>query len=102
MRTLFFQGSGKIVPAVWKNFNNAPYTSYPTTNFTAGQYTWADPTTSYAGTATNQVWAGVSSVGQARLFAISVADAFSVEFGNSTSDPFEVDAYVTSIQFRKS
>ena len=122
VRQIHFDGTGVIQPVIWKNFhtggaawpaqvnapNNPPSVLSTPTNFTttsAQTYGNLDTAQLYGGSAyqgVQMIFGGASTVQEARLYALGTANAWSVEFGNTTSDPFEVDSYMLAIQFRKS
>jgi hypothetical protein len=119
VRAIHFDGTGVIVPILGKNFRspgseepgvveNLPQTS-PTlpVNFEQGEQTFGNENeeqvfggTEYKGV--QMFFGGSTEVGDARIYAPGVARAWSIGFGNNTSDPFEVESVAFFIQFRKS
>ena len=120
IRQVYFNGSGLIVPMVFKNFyagggqqwpgvvgNNDQWRPDLPVQFGPNYQVYGNPDTAqlYAGQTykgTQMVWGGLAHVGDARLYALGVAEEWSIGFGNSTSDPFEVDAFAYASQMRKS
>jgi hypothetical protein len=119
VRSIFFNGSGEIIPLIYKNFAAAPeqlpgvvgakpqyLPSLPITFATDGQI-WGNEneTQEWGGEAYQGVttlWGGITSTGAARIYALGTANQWSVGWGNNSAEPFEVDAYVYNISFRKS
>lgn len=119
VRQVHFDGSGVIVPVLFKNFatsgNQLPGVvgSMPEfkpelpVNFSAGAQVFGNTDVAqvfggqtYGGV--QMIFGGTSTTQDARIYAPGVFQAISVGFGNSTGDPFEVDSYAAMIQFRKS
>ncbi len=119
IRAIHFDGTGVIVPLVGRNFyspggeepavvGNTPE-SQPTlpVNFAQGQQVFGNENeeqlfggSTYKGV--TMFFGGSTAVGDARIYSPGVARAWSVGFGNNTSDPFEVESVTWQIQFRKS
>lgn len=110
VRQIFFDGSGEIVPLVFKNFlaggtqypatvNNAPEVTFPV-NFQSTQEKWGEGSGVWGEGET--VWGGAAETGAARIYAPGIARVWAVGFGNSTAEPFEVDSYAYYVTFRKS
>ena len=120
IRQIYFNGSGVIVPVVFKNFNAQAGTQYPGTVGNADQWNPdmpirfspdnqifgnADTAQTYGGLTykgIEMLWGGYAAVGDARIYAPGIAEEWSVGFGNSTADPFQVNAYSYATQTRKS
>jgi hypothetical protein len=119
VRQIFFNGSGEIVPLVYRDFteggrqepatiNNASMSvpSFPT-NFEAGETIFGNENEEqkfggelYQGV--EMVFGGAKATSAARIYAPGVGFVWSVGFGNNSSEGFEVDAFVFMTQFRKS
>jgi hypothetical protein len=119
VKQLFFNGSGEIVPLVYRNFSSAgeqvpaavgatPETE-PTmpTDFSGSESLWENPDTEdvwegelYKGQIL--LWGGSQATGSARMYALGVAATWSFGFGNNSAEPFEVDAFTAAVSFRKS
>jgi len=120
VRQIYFTGSGKITPIVFKNFNAAGGLQLPGVvgndpqwspqlpiTFAPNNQIFGNPDTAqlYGGSTykgIQMLWGGYSGVGDARMYALGVAEEWSVGFGNNTSDAFEVDAFAYASQSRKS
>ncbi len=117
IRSIFFNGEGQIVPAVFKDFtqsetqlaavvgNEEQYEVKIPTNFASGnEETWAEGEGKWAKEleGTEAIWGGETAVGQARIYSPGVAFNWSVGWGNNSAEPFVVDAFVYMAQFRKS
>lgn len=112
VRQVHFDGSGEIVPIVFKNFQvagrpepgvvgNADMTKPETpVNFEAGAQEYAAAGQTWGSEAT--VWGGAAPTSDARIYAPGVARVWSVGWGNSNNKGFEVDSYMLSVIFRKS
>lgn len=115
VRQLFFNGSGQIIPLVYRNFhvgaeqvpavvgaNPETETMLPV-NFAQGEATWEDPNEEYKWTGEQGLlWGGETETGSARMYALGVANLWSFGWGNNSGEPFEVDQFTTFISFRKS
>ena len=118
-RAVFFDGSGEIIPFIYKNFStggeqvpgvvdNAPQ-SEPTfpIDFTRGATIFGNPDeTQLFGGATykglEMIFGSAAETEAARIYSPGVARVFSVGFGNNSAEPFEVDSFAYFVQFRKS
>ena len=119
VRSIFFNGSGEIIPLIYKNFAVSP-TQYPAVvgstpqyepsfpvNFATDEQVWGNTNEeqlwggeTYQGI--EMLWGGSTTYGAARIYAPGIANQWSVGWGNNSDEPFEVDAYVFNISFRKS
>ncbi len=117
VRQIFFNGEGKIIPAVFKDFregetqepgvvgNNEIATSAELPiDFASGEEKWGVGSGEWGVEVegTEKLWGGETTVGQARIYAPGVAFNWSVGWGNNSADPFVVDAFVYMATFRKS
>lgn len=119
VRQVYFEGTGIIVPIVFKNFQvsasqqpavvgNASMASpqLPVNFAVSGTiYGNSDTAQLYGGTTyqgVQMLFGGQASVQDARLYSLGVAEEWSVGFGNTTSDPFLVNAFAYAMQMRKS
>lgn len=119
VRSIFFNGSGEIIPLIYKNFGeggeqlagvvgSAPqYAPTLPINFSTSNQTWGNEneTEVWGGETYNSspmFWGGSAETQAARLYALGVADQWAVGWGNNSAQPFEVDAFVYNISFRKS
>lgn len=112
VRQITFGGSGVIIPLIFKNFETSG-TQYagvagnaseavPTLpiDFAAGGELWGDATQVWGDP--GLPWGGTTASGIARIYAPGVANEWSVAFGNSDENPFEVSYYTYAISTRKS
>ncbi len=119
VRSIFFNGSGEIIPLVYKNFassgeqlagvvGNTPQyePSFPI-DFSTNEQEWGNENEeqkwggeTYQGK--QMIWGGGVETGAARIYALGTANQWAVGWGNNSAEPFEVDAYVFNISFRKS
>lgn len=96
LRQVHFDGTGAIQFTVAKSFS--------TVGVLASDIDFSTNVTTFGGT---DAFGGVGTfgdpvaVGEARAFTLGVARAWSVQFGNSTNLPFEVDSYTTAITTRR-
>ncbi len=117
VRQIFFNGEGKIIPAVFKDYregetqepgvvaNNEIATSAELpVDFAASEEKWGEGSGEWGKEVegTEKLWGGEVSVGQARIYSPGVAFNWSVGWGNNSADPFIVDAFVYMATFRKS
>lgn len=119
VRQVYFNGSGVIVPLLAKNFGaamsqygavvNAGDMATPQlpVDFSSGGQVFgnSDTTQLFGGTlysGATMIYGGQTSTQDARIYAPGVAEEWSVGFGNTTSDPFTVNAYAYAVQIRKS
>jgi hypothetical protein len=119
VRAIFFDGSGEIIPLLYKNFrtsgtqvagavNNEPQSALTLPiDFSQGESIWANPDEEqkWAGATYNGntlVWGGEAETNAARIYAPGVGRVWGVGFGNASAEPFEVDSYAYFVQFRKS
>jgi hypothetical protein len=116
---MFFMGSGTIAPMVFKNFQtlgvqepgvvaNADISQpHVPVNFSEGETIFGneDETQLFAGETykgVQMIFGGQASTQAARLYSLGTASLWSAGFGNTTTEPFEVDAFAFMAQFRKS
>jgi hypothetical protein len=103
VKRVSFDGSGIIQPEVAKDF--APGTTFEekVVDFpdTASDGLYGVDDGSLYGVDDGTIYGGLSTVSEARLASLGVARAWSVKFGNQTTDPFEVDSYTLFIGPRK-
>jgi hypothetical protein len=119
IRAIHFDGSGVIVPIIAKNFtvpgNEEPGVvgnlsqDNPTlpVNFAKGGQIFGNENeeqrfggATYAGV--TMFFGGSTQVGDARIYSPGVSRAWSVGFGNTGAEPFQVESFTYLIQFRKS
>lgn len=119
IRQVHFDGSGTIIPLLFKNFsaagtqqlaavgNTPEFEASLPVNFNIGEQIYGNENTeqlygglTYGGI--QMLFGGSTSTQQARIYAPGVANLWSVGFGNSDSSSFEVDSYTFAVQFRKS
>lgn len=112
VRQMFFQGSGQIIPFVYKNFrqgreelpgvvnNNEMFKPEHPINFATETEKWGEGPEKWG--EGELVWGGEAETGSARMYSLGVAQTWSFGFGNSSSEPFEVDTVTLMAQFRKS
>lgn len=111
IRQVYFDGEGKIVPIVFKNFS----VSGQETAGVVGDDPQSEPelpvdfsrTESTFGEGEENfgeggIFGGETTVESARFYSAGVARAVSIGFGNNSADPFIVNAYMVAISFRKS
>jgi hypothetical protein len=119
IRAIHFDGTGVIVPIVGQNFyvpgqeepgvvGNLPQQS-PTlpVNFEQGDQIFGneDEEQTFGGSTFDGVtmfFGGSSEVQNARIYSPGIARSWSVGFGNSNDEPFEIESFTYLMQFRKS
>jgi hypothetical protein len=111
VRQVYFDGEGKIVPIVFKNFllsgqeiagvvGNEPQSEPELpVDFSRTESTFGEGEENFG---EGGIFGGEQTVEAARLYSLGVARAISVGFGNNSADPFIVNAYMVAISFRKS
>lgn len=119
IRAIHFDGSGVIVPIVGQNFtvpgveepgvvgNESQDAPKLPVNFEEGSEIFGNPNEEqkFGGETFEGVtmfFGGQSAVQDARIYSPGIARAWSVGFGNSEGEPFEVDSFTYLMQFRKS
>lgn len=119
VRQMHFDGSGEIIPIVGRNFATLgtwlpgvvgnESEDFPATlvNFSEGEPTFGneDDAQTFGGDTyegQQMIFGGAASTRDARLYSLGVARSWQAGFGNASSQPFEVDSFTFSIQFRKS
>lgn len=119
VRQIYFDGSGVIIPVTFKNFNTTGLQQPGVTgnnpmsvlelpiDFAANAQVFGntDPAQLFGGTSymgNQMIFGGQAFTQDARIYAPGVAEEWSVGFGNTTSDPFTVNAYAYAVQIRKS
>jgi hypothetical protein len=119
LRAVHFDGSGVIQPFVTRNFqhpgteesgvvsNDPQYELESPIDFFKGEDTFGntDEAQKFGGEnykGHQMIFGGEASVQEARLYSLGTARAFSVGFGNSNAEPFEVNSFTFMVQFRKS
>jgi len=100
VREIHFDGRGRMSFAVARNFQRTPEDILSTLfGVESAQYGVDDG--SLYGTDDGTVYGGPVDVGEARAPNLGVSRAWSVQFGNATSDPFELDSYTFMLQNRR-
>lgn len=119
VRAIHFDGSGIINPIVFKDFHQSAvqlpavvgsspqYEPALPVNFAAGETTFGNTDTGqvFGGTeykGFEMIFGGAAVTQEARLYSLGTAKVWSVGFGNTNSEPFEVDSFTLFAQFRKS
>jgi hypothetical protein len=119
VRQVFFNGSGEIIPLIYRDFSEGgaqepatvgagpmEHPIFPT-NFNQGQTVYGNENESqlFAGElyeGVQMIYGGAQQTGAARLYALGTGFVWSLGFGNNSAEPFEVDAAGWMISFRKS
>lgn len=119
VRQVFFNGSGQIIPFVYRDFGvasaqepavigNAEMSrpSFPA-NFSQNETVFGNENESqlFGGEVYNGVemlFGGSRETGQARLYSLGTGFVWSVGWGNASGEPFEIDSFAYMVQFRKS
>lgn len=100
LRQLRFDGYGNVDFSLAKDFSGgAVQLGTNVFNYSGATQDFAG--SGYFGAADGSVWGGTPSLSRARYFSLGVANAFSLVFSGTTSDPATVYSYVLEITDRK-
>ncbi len=119
VRQLFVNGSGEIIPIVYKDFtaggtqlpgtvgnSNQAVPTFPV-NFSQNSTIFGNEneTQLFAGElyeGVEMIFGGRVETGAARMYSLGTAFVWGFGWGNNTAEPFEVDSYAMMLSFRKS
>jgi hypothetical protein len=100
LREVHFDGRGRMAFSIARNFQKVPEAVFNTLFGTEAATFGTNDGTLY-GINDGTVFGGPVDVGEARAPTLGVSRAWSVQFGNATNEPFELDSYTMMIQNRK-
>lgn len=100
VRAIIFDGKGRIQTSLAKDFQRQPSFALEQNLATDPQVYGADEGSQY-GVNDATLYGGPADVAQAKIPTPGVGRAWSVQFGNNTSDSFEVESYALLINGRK-
>jgi hypothetical protein len=100
VREIHFDGKGRMAFAIARNFQRVPE-DILNRLFGTESLSFGTNDAQLFGVNDTTVFGGPTDVGEAKVLNLGVSRAWSVQFGNATAEPFELDSYTFMMQNRR-